>query len=151
MAGIIVELIISWLLLKFILHQNLLVLRFKINSKQLNHIIIALFIPVIFLVIHLVSISLWVKSPYHLNPNYTFAAFKNSAWYVLISVWGVDISRSATIHIDQKNRYSKSSAGICNKFWHLSLVYNGGIRPGSANAVRFYYYSYYGICICIVL
>ncbi len=86
MAGLIVELIISWLLLKLILHQNLLVLGFKINNQQLTHIIIALFIPVVFLAIYLVNISLWVKSPYHLNPNYTFEAFKNSAWYVLISV-----------------------------------------------------------------
>lgn len=86
MAGLIVELIISWLLLKFILHENLLVLGFKINSKQLTPLIIALFIPVVFLIIHLVSISLWVKSPYHLNPHYTFAAFKTSASYVLISV-----------------------------------------------------------------
>lgn len=86
MAGLIVELIISCLLLKFILHENLLVLGLKINSKQLIPIIIALFIPVVFLVIHLVSISLWVKSPFHLNPHYTFAAFKNSASYVLISV-----------------------------------------------------------------
>jgi hypothetical protein len=84
MAGIIVELVISWLLLKFIRHQNLLVLGFKINSKQLTYIIVALFIPVVFLAIHLVSISLWVKSPYHLNPHYTFAAFKNSTWYVLV-------------------------------------------------------------------
>jgi membrane protease YdiL (CAAX protease family) len=86
MAGLIVELIISWLLLKFILHQNLLMLGFKINNKQVTPLIIALFIPVVFLVIHLVSISLWVKSTYHLNPHYTFAEFKNSAWYVLISV-----------------------------------------------------------------
>jgi len=86
MAGLIVELILSWLLLKFIAHQNLWALGFKINSKQLTSIIIALFIPVVFLFILLVGISLWVKSPYHLNPHYTFAAFKNSAWYVLISV-----------------------------------------------------------------
>ena len=86
MAGLIVELIISWLLLKFVLHENLLVLGFKINSKLLIPIIIALIIPVVFLVIHLVSISLWVKSPYHLNPHYTFSAFKNSTSYVLISV-----------------------------------------------------------------
>lgn len=86
MAGLIVELIISWLLLKFILDENLLALGLKINSKQLTSIIIALFIPVVFLIVHLVSISLWVKSPYHLNPNYTFAAFKNSTLDVLISV-----------------------------------------------------------------
>jgi len=86
MAGILIELIISWLLLKFIVHQNLWALGFKINSKQLTSIIIALFIPVVFLVVFLVGISLWVKSPYHLNPHYTFAAFKNSALYVLISV-----------------------------------------------------------------
>lgn len=86
MAGLIVELIISWLLLKFILHKNLFALGFKINSQQLISIIIAFFIPVAFLVIYLVSISLSVKSPYHLNPNYTFAAFKNSAAYVLIAV-----------------------------------------------------------------
>ncbi|MBC7912697.1 MAG: CPBP family intramembrane metalloprotease [Pyrinomonadaceae bacterium] len=86
MAGLIVELIISWLLLKLIVHENLLVLGFKLNSKQFIPIIVALFIPVIFLVIHLVSISLWVKSPYHLNPHYTYAAFKNSTSYVLISV-----------------------------------------------------------------
>ena len=86
MAGLIVELIISWLLLKFILHENLSVLGFKINTHQLRLIIIAFFIPVVFLAIYLVSISLWVKSPYHLNPHYTFDAFKNSASYVLISV-----------------------------------------------------------------
>ncbi|MFD0750419.1 CPBP family intramembrane glutamic endopeptidase [Mucilaginibacter calamicampi] len=86
MAGLIVELIISWVLLKFILHQNLLVLGFKINSKQLIAIIIGLFIPVVFLVIYLVGISLWVKSTYRLNPLYTFAAFKNASSYVLISV-----------------------------------------------------------------
>lgn len=86
MAGILIELIISWLLLKFIVHQNLWALGFKINSKQLTSIIIALFIPVVFLVVFLVGISLWVKSPYQLNPHYTFAAFKNSALYVLISV-----------------------------------------------------------------
>jgi uncharacterized protein len=86
MAGLIVELILSWLLLKFILHENLLVLGFKINSRLFIPTIIALFIPVVFLIIHLVSISLWVKSPYHLNPHYNFAAFKSSTRYVLISV-----------------------------------------------------------------
>lgn len=86
MIGLIVELIISWLLLKFILHENLSVLGFKINSKQLKSTTVALFIPVVFLVIYLVGISLWVKSPYHLNPHYTLAEFKKSAWYVLKSV-----------------------------------------------------------------
>ena len=100
MAGIGVELIISWLLIKFILNQNLSVLGFKISRKQVAPIIIALLIPVVFLVIHLVSISLWVKSPYHLNPHYTFAAFKNSASYVLISVMYEElIFRGALLYI----------------------------------------------------
>ncbi len=86
MGGIIIQLLISWLLLKYVVHQNILALGFKINRKQLTAVITAFFIPVVFLVIYLVSISLWVKSPYHLNSHYTFTAFTNSAWYVVISV-----------------------------------------------------------------
>ncbi len=100
MAGIVVELLISWLLLRYVVHQNLSVLGFQINSKQVKQLVIALFIPFVFLCIYLISISLWVKSPYHLNEHYTFAAFKNSAWYVLISVMYEElIFRGAILYI----------------------------------------------------
>src|ERR1700679_175613 len=86
MMGIVVELLISWLLLKLILKQNLDALGFKPNGERLTALLAGLLWPVLYVALFQYSVSLLVHNPYHLNPNYNLKAFWNANAYVFRSV-----------------------------------------------------------------
>jgi uncharacterized protein len=100
MLGILVELAISWLLLKLILKQNLEALGFMPNGRRLTELLAGLLWPVLYIALFQYSVSLLVHNPYHLNPNYNLKAFWNANAYVFRSVGYEDlIFRGALLYI----------------------------------------------------
>lgn len=100
MMGIVVELLISWLLLKLILKQNLEALGFKPNGERLTALLAGLFWPVVYVGLFEYSVSLLVHNPYLLNPNYNLKAFWNASAYIFRSVAYEDlIFRGALLYI----------------------------------------------------
>jgi membrane protease YdiL (CAAX protease family) len=86
MIAIAIELLLSWLLLKFTLGQNLNALNWYPKPKQLLSIFFGFALPFIYLSILYLSISLWVQNPYKLNPEYTLINFIRSSTFVLKGV-----------------------------------------------------------------
>ncbi len=100
MVGILVELIISWLLLKFILNENLGALGFKPDRERGLEFIAGLLWPVLYVALFQFSVSWLVHNPYLLNYNYNFKALLNAAYYVFKSVAYEDlIFRGALLYI----------------------------------------------------
>jgi membrane protease YdiL (CAAX protease family) len=100
MIGIIVELLISWLLLKYIEHQNLSVLGLSPTPSHLKQLGSGLLLSGLFLMLFSVGVSLAVKNPYHLNPNYSVKAFCVATAYVFRAVLYEDlIFRGALLYI----------------------------------------------------
>lgn len=87
MTAILTELIISWLLLKYIVSQNFSALGFYPFSKRQSILLLTGFsLPLIYLTVLYTVISVWVQNPYKLNPDYTLTRFANSTGYVLKGV-----------------------------------------------------------------
>lgn len=87
MIAIVIELLLSWLLLKYILGQNLNALNWYPNDgKGLRHMLFGFLLPLIYLSVLYFSISLWVQNPYKLNPGYSFTLFLKSSIFVLKGV-----------------------------------------------------------------
>jgi hypothetical protein len=100
MIGILVELLISWLLLKYIQKQNLWALGLKPNRQRLLEFLAGILWPVVFVSIFQYTLSLLVHNPYQLNPNYNLKAFWNGGGYVFRSVVFEDlIFRGALLYI----------------------------------------------------
>lgn len=100
MLGILVELIISWLLLKFIQKQNLWALGLKPNRQRLLEFLAGILWPVLYVSAFQYIVSLLVHNPYQLNPNYNLKAFWNADAYLFRSVAYEDlIFRGALLYI----------------------------------------------------
>src|ERR1700744_200537 len=100
MIGIFVEVVLSWILLKFIERKNLSALGFLPTRQRLAEFMIGLLLSVPFLVAFLVGVSLLVHNPYHLNPHYSFTNLFIAASYVFKAVLYEDlIFRGALIYI----------------------------------------------------
>ncbi len=83
MLAIVIELLLSWLLLKYTLGQNLNVLNWYPYPKRLLLMLFGLALPLVYLSCLYLGISLWVQNPYKLNPDYTAANFCKSSLFVL--------------------------------------------------------------------
>ena len=83
MIGILVELLVSWLLLKYLYSQDLKVLGFCAKSKPL---FLCLAAPMLYLFILYSGIAYLVENPYKFNQNYTLEDFLRSFYYVLKAV-----------------------------------------------------------------
>jgi membrane protease YdiL (CAAX protease family) len=100
MIGILVELLISWLLLKYIQKQNLWALGLKPNWQRISELFAGLLWPVIYVGLFQYIVSLLVHNPYKLNPNYNLKAFWNINAYLFRSVAYEDlIFRGALLYI----------------------------------------------------
>jgi membrane protease YdiL (CAAX protease family) len=99
-VGIIIQLIISWILLKIIEKQNLSALGLTPSRQHIKHIGIGLLIPLLFLSTFWIGGSFLVNNPFILNPDYTTRDFFSSTWYVLNSVLFEElIFRGAILYI----------------------------------------------------
>lgn len=86
MIAIAVELLLSWLLLKYSFGENLNALGFHLNTKRLLLMLYGFVLPLVYLSALYLGISLWVQNPYQLNPDYTAGNFIKSVFYVLKAV-----------------------------------------------------------------
>lgn len=86
MIAIIIELVLSWLLLKYTLGQNLNVLNWYLPPKRLLLMLSGFALPLIYLSLLYLSISLWVGNPYKFNPDYTLSNFTKGAAFVIRGV-----------------------------------------------------------------
>lgn len=86
MIGILVELLISWILLRLIQKQNLTAIGIELSSQRLKYIGIGLLLPILYYSILFMVLSYVGKNPYYLNNNYALANFLEATWYVFKSV-----------------------------------------------------------------
>ena len=86
MLGIIVQLIISWILLKLIEKKELSVLGFAPTKQRLKDFATGFLIAAVFVAVYWLTVSLITKNPYKLNPDYTVKDFFIATWYVIKSV-----------------------------------------------------------------
>ena len=86
MAGIFVELALSWILLWLFERRHLSALGVFLTRQRLLQFIYGLLLPGISLLAFYWGLSLLVKNPYQLNPRYTGKDFWNAVAYLLRSV-----------------------------------------------------------------
>ena len=110
MLAIVIELLLSWLLLKYTLGQNLNALNWYPYPKQLRLMLFGFALPLVYLSCLYLGISLWVQNPYRLNPDYTGVNFLKSSLFVLKGVVFEElIFRGALLHILIKKLNAKKA------------------------------------------
>jgi len=114
MLGIIVELIISWLLLKLIAKQNLSVLGFAPTWPRVAELFAGLLWPILYFGVFEYIVSLLVKNPYRINPDYYLNKFWMENIYLFKSVAFEDlIFRGALLYILIK-KIGSQKAVLCS-------------------------------------
>ncbi|MDR6461172.1 membrane protease YdiL (CAAX protease family) [Chryseobacterium vietnamense] len=86
MIGIIIELISSWLLLKFIAKKDLSVLGFKPNPTRLIHWSIGFLLAAAICSLYHIMTTAFINNSWILNKHFTFSAALMSSWWVVKSV-----------------------------------------------------------------
>lgn len=86
MIAILIVLVVSWLLLKYLINEDLSLLGFYLKKKNMLLFLSGFFLPLIYLSALYYFISLWVQNPYKLNPGYNLSFFIISTVYVFKSV-----------------------------------------------------------------
>jgi len=86
MIGILVQLLISWVLLRLIEKKNLIAIGIELSSQRLKYLCVGLLFPILYYSILFIVLSYIGKNPYHLNNNYTPTNFLEAIWYVFKSV-----------------------------------------------------------------
>jgi len=100
MIGILVELLVSWLLLRWIEQKNLLALGLRPNSQRIKGFTIALLMAILVPTAIYWGISLLVHNPYRVNPAYTWKAFGRAIAYLCKAVLYEDLLfRGALLYI----------------------------------------------------
>lgn len=86
MVGILVELLLSYLLLRYFADKNLKVLGLMPNGKRLLHLLTGILWPVIWYCTFEFVLSLMVHNPYHINPQYDTRTFISSLFFLFRTV-----------------------------------------------------------------
>lgn len=122
MIGIAVQLLLSWLLIKYFQHQNLNALGLYPTGQRLKALLLGIIIPIIYLCVLYFTISVIVSNPYRVNPQYTFKIFFAATSYVLRAVINEElIFRGAILYILLKRIGVAKSAiisGCCFGIYH---------------------------------
>lgn len=109
MIAIVIELLVSWFLLKHFCHQDLRVLGFYAKGKPL---FLSLVVPMFYLVILYLGIAYLVENPYKFNPEYTLGDFFRSLYYVSKAVIFEElIFRGALLYM-LVSRFGKTKAAF---------------------------------------
>lgn len=86
MIGILVELVLSYLILKYFSGEKLSVLGLKLTGVRLMLLTLGFLWPVIYYCIFEFSVAALVHNPFKLNPGYSWSAFWIAFGYVLRAV-----------------------------------------------------------------
>jgi len=86
MLGIIIELLLSWLLLKLIVKQNLSALGLRPTGRRIAAFVAGLLWPLLYFCVFEYVVSLLVKNPYRINPDYHLNKFWMENIYLFKSV-----------------------------------------------------------------
>jgi uncharacterized protein len=86
MIGILIQLLISWILLRLIEKKNLTAIGLGISSRRLKYIGAGLLFPILYYSILFIALSYAGKNPYHFNHNYKLANFLKAIFYLFKSV-----------------------------------------------------------------
>lgn len=86
MIGILIELLISWVLLRIFEKKSLSALGIGLTRQHFKYVGIGLAFPILYYSILFTVLSYAGKNPYLLNVHYTSAKFLDAIWYVFKSV-----------------------------------------------------------------
>ena len=86
MVGILIQLLISWVLLRLIEKKNLTAIGIGLSSQRLKYLGVGLLFPILYYSILFIVLSYVGKNPYRLNNNYTPTNFLEAIWYLFKSV-----------------------------------------------------------------
>jgi len=86
MIGTLVELLISWILLHFIEHQNLEALGFIPTPRRLKLAGIGFLLTAAYMTLYYLGEAWVLHTPYDPNPMFSLSPFLHSMWYFLKSV-----------------------------------------------------------------
>lgn len=86
MIGILIELLISWILLRLLAKKNVTAIGIGLSSQRLKFLGVGILFPMLYYSIIFIVLSYAGKNPYHLNHNYTITNFLEAIWYVFKSV-----------------------------------------------------------------
>jgi len=86
MIGIIVQLVISYLLLKYFVKQDIEALGLKLNQHRIIQLFLGILWPLAYYCLHEFLLGTIVHNPYKINSNYTLVEFMNSVVYLLRTV-----------------------------------------------------------------
>jgi len=100
MIGILVELLLSWLLLKYFARENLDALGLKPNGIRVLHLCAGILWPILFVAIYSYSVSLLVHNPYRVNPAFQWSHLRSWIGFLLRSVAYEDLAfRGAVLYV----------------------------------------------------
>ncbi|WP_425391883.1 CPBP family intramembrane glutamic endopeptidase [Ekhidna sp.] len=86
MIGIVVELALSWVILRYLAKQDLKVLGLVPTKNQLRLFVLGLAASAIMCALYYHSVALISGAHWEMNEHYGFSTFINSLWYALKSV-----------------------------------------------------------------
>ena len=122
MVGIAVQLIISYLLLKFLQHQNLKALGLYPTTARVKYILFGILVPLVYLGTLYFTISAVTGNPYQVNPHYSLKDFFIATAYVIRAVMFEELLfRGALLYILIKHMGAVRAAlisGCCFGIYH---------------------------------
>lgn len=132
MIGIIIELIISWILLKFIEKKNLSVLGFKVSANRLNNLGTGFLLAAVACSLYHVMTTSFIDNTWVINKEMTFQKILAGIWWVLKSVVFEELLfRGALLYIAIQKLGDKKAcilSAICFGFYHW-FSYNAFGNP----------------------
>jgi membrane protease YdiL (CAAX protease family) len=100
MTGILIELFLSWLLLKIVEKTSLSALGLQPTRRRIKDLAIGILLTAPFLIAFSTGVAILISNPYHLNPHYTFKDFLTATGYVFrAAVYEDLIFRGALLYI----------------------------------------------------
>ncbi len=86
MLGVLIQLAISWGLLKWLEKENLSVLGLLPTRKRVLHLFLGFSASAIIISFYYLSITYLTENSWSLNPDYSLSEFTMAAWWTLKSV-----------------------------------------------------------------
>lgn len=122
MAGIVVELIISWLLLWFILHRHISVLGFTPAKSRILQFGAGLFIAASCCIVYNLLTTIFINNQWVLNKTITAKRIFDGTWWTFISVLYEElIFRGALLYIAIEKLGAKKAcilSAVCFGIYH---------------------------------
>ncbi len=124
MLGIVVELIVSWLLLRYVEGTDLLVLGIVPTKKRIGNLVFGIIASAITCAIYYLAIGYLARGNWTINAGFSFQSFLT--WLVVVikvsPFRGTHLQRRFTLHIDPKAWTDCRMLYFGRLFWYISLV-----------------------------